>query len=106
MAKRHRRKKAQKPKSRMGIWATGLAFFSLFCCVLVTVVAATTEGKLPSWAIFLAFLALTENFFGLFLSLREIKNEDLALGFRVAGLVSTAVMSMIWIFYFILGLIG
>lgn len=107
MAKRHRRKKSQKPKSRMGIWATGLATFSFACCIFVTVVAATTEGEsLPSWAGFLALLAMFENFFGLFLSFREIKDEDLALDFRVSGLATTAVMSIVWIFYYLLGLIG
>lgn len=107
MAKRHRRKKSQKPKSRMGIWATGLAIFSFICCIFVTVVAATTDGgHVPSWAVFLALLAMIENFFGLFLSFREIKDEDLALDFRVSGLATTSVMSVIWIFYYLLGLIG
>lgn len=105
MAKRHRRKKQKKPRSRMGIWATGLAVFSFFCCILVTVVAAMTEGKLPSWAVFLALLALLENFFGLFLALREVRDEELALGFRISGLATTAVMGFIWVFYFVLGLV-
>lgn len=106
MAKRHRKKKSQKPKSRMGIWATALAIFSFLCCLLVTSVAATEESKLPSWAAFLALLAMVENFFGLFLSFREVKDEDLAIDFRVAGLASTSVMSLIWIFYFLIGLFG
>ena len=103
MAKRHRRKKPQKPVSRMGIWASGLALFSFIICLLVTAVAATTDEQIPGWALFLAMLAMLENFFGVFLGFREVKDEDLALGFRLSGLISTLFMSVVWIFYFILG---
>lgn len=104
MARRHRRKRPQKPQSIMGIWATALAVFSLVCCIFVTAVAATSEGNLPGWTLFIALLAMLENFFGVFLATREVKDEEKSLLFRVLGLLLTIVMSLIWIFYFVLGL--
>ena len=105
MARRKHYRKPKKPHSVKGIWATGIAFVSAVFCAIITSQAAMDPGNIPRWMTALAMIGMLENFFGLVLAIMAARETDNSLLFRALGLAGTLIMSVFWLFYYMLGLV-
>ena len=103
MARRRHYKKPKLPVSHRGIWSAAIAFVSAAILVVVTRLAMTLAGEVPTAFQILAFVTMAETFVGIGVGIASFKEEGTGRFLRIAGTASCIIIEVLWLIYYIVG---